>query len=274
MTEFIHWMFNGLGTSLLTLLVITLVGYKYRKMLSFEHSSRHSDDSVQVEEEIESEAPSTTEDKENGSSNVSVKDEVITVEAPVNTEINGYRYINGKEKRFAATKTLYNLAQKEYELELDRSKSLDVKANVLLLLCSPPLLFVLNNSTPWKAFLNIFSLDRDTTNYEYSFSLIIVILTIIFVGLILASIIKIVDVIYSKSYEHLAIDEMRESLFDYGDEKEFSLFASVKYDLAVKENRKINNEKAKVFGSACSFLIYAYFMFVFYYLLITLSGLN
>jgi hypothetical protein len=173
-----------------------------------------------------------------------------------------------------SAKTLYNLAQKEYELENDRGKVLDTKANMLLVLCFPPLLFIFNTSTTWNAFINLFSKNKNMISYEYSISLIIVILTCIFIGFILASIRNILNIIDLKSYERLSISSMKDDLFRYNTENDFSLFAAIKYDLAITENRKINDEKAALFGSACSFLLYDTFIFVLYFIVLKLSGLN
>ena len=179
-----------------------------------------------------------------------------------------------EKKELSSVKVLYNVAQKEYELENNRTKNLDAKANMLLVISMSPLLFVLKDGIQWKIFCNIFSTPENITSYEHRVSALIVLLIMLLLFSLVSCILKVLYAISIKAYKHIDIAAINEDIYKYTDEVKYSLYATTKYDMAVQTNRSVNNKKASLIKDACELLFMDIILFSLYVVVLQLSGIG
>lgn len=170
------------------------------------------------------------------------------------------------EEDYYSAKLLMSMAQKEYDIENDRRKTLDTRIGIFISLTSALLFFIMNNITQVTVYSEHFKLINQVVLYVF---FIISLICLIFSLLI--SLYFYIKVISTTKYKRLDIEEFLDETKNL--ENTFAQVITIVYKDIIKYNRRENDIKFEYFKKGLVALKISLSALVVTYLLIFISKL-
>lgn len=156
------------------------------------------------------------------------------------------------QKNYPSADVSFDVVQREYEQELNRSLKLDNKINITLTFCGVVFLFVIK----YLDFTSIFEASAVAMNTcQMCFiKAIVAFIQVAVIVLFLYAIIKLISLLHPKGYLHFNCDEIFDKKLMIENEENSKFYILTRYWAATVKNNETNEQRSEIYNKAITSL--------------------